>query len=114
MIVFNFLGHFIIGSGVGLATARSPFVFLCIVFGSLLPDIDHPRSILGRCNPVVRWMKHRGHCHTILGVLLLTAPLMFFGIVAYEFIIFGAIVHIFSDKLFSWFPGKKYFELRIW
>ena len=114
MIIFNFLGHFIIGSTLGLIVAQNPLVFFCILFGSLLPDIDHPRSVLGRYNIFIRWMKHRGHCHTLLGILLLSFPFLLFGTSIYGFIILGAVAHILSDKLFSWFPKKQRFQLRVW
>ena len=114
VIIFNFLGHLIIGSIVGLFIAQSPLVFFCILFGSLLPDIDLRTSTLARYNIFSRWMTHRGHCHSLLDVLLLAFPFILFGIVAYEFIALGAVVHILSDKLFSWFPKKQGFELKMW
>jgi len=114
VIIFNFLGHFIIGSTLGLIVAQNPLVFFCILFGSLLPDIDLRTSTLGRYNIFSRWMKHRGHCHSLFGILLLAFPFLLFGVVVFEFIALGAVVHILSDKLISWFPRKQRFQLKIW
>lgn len=114
MIIFNFLGHFVIGSGFGLAVTNSPLIFLCILFGSLLLDIDHRNSILGRLNPFVRWMKHRGHCHSFIGSAIISLPFLFFGLQIYGFIFFGTVLHILGDKFLSWFPRKQYFALKLW
>lgn len=42
-------------------------VCLAIALGSLFPDIDTRYSLLGRYNPFVFIMKHRGYTHTIVG-----------------------------------------------
>lgn len=51
-----------------------------LVIGSLLPDIDHPHSLISQFIPVVgrfvaAWTSHRGFFHSALGVILL-----FFGL----------------------------------
>lgn len=114
MIIFNFLGHFLIGSIVGLSIAHNPLTLLCVIFGSLLPDIDHRKSVLGKYNLFKYWMKHRGHCHSLVGIFFISLPFLIFGIIPYKFIVIGALVHVLSDKLFSWFPRKQYFELKFW
>lgn len=45
------------------------------VVGALLPDLDHPKSFLGKYNPFTGLMKHRGFTHTILGCSVLALPL---------------------------------------
>lgn len=84
--------------------------------GGLLPDIDHPKSVIGRYNPLnwVKVMKHRGKCHTMVGCLLLSLPFVFFHYYAFIFALYGAVTHIYADKLYSYFPGRAPFYLKIW
>lgn len=51
-----------------------------IMLGSLLPDIDHQDSILGRFNPISKIMKHRSITHTLWMALLITFLCINFGI----------------------------------
>ena len=48
---------------------------IAVAIGSLLPDIDHPQSIISRKIPlgsiVGRLVQHRGPFHSILGIVLL-------------------------------------------
>lgn len=62
--------------------AVNPVTIVAGLFGSLLPDIDHPKSTFGRKILPVSWMigrifGHRGITHSALAVLALTAALMF-------------------------------------
>ena len=44
---------------------------ILVLFGSLLPDIDHPRSKLGRKVKFVSWLfEHRGFTHSIYALIL--------------------------------------------
>lgn len=63
-----------------LAIARTPLNILIlsvsILLGSLLPDIDHPQSILGRhvlfiSKPLYRYFGHRSLTHSVFFVILL-------------------------------------------
>jgi membrane-bound metal-dependent hydrolase YbcI (DUF457 family) len=89
--------------------------FVFTLFGSLLPDIDHTRSTLGRFNPFARWMKHRGKTHTLIGSILLCMPfLVFGGLLPFGFVLLGCVSHLVGDKLYSWLPRKKPFAIRLW
>jgi membrane-bound metal-dependent hydrolase YbcI (DUF457 family) len=88
-----------------------------LLFGSLLPDIDHKRSILGRYN-VLNWFglfKHRGKCHTLIGSFLLSVPFYVLGgMKGLIFTFVGAVGHLCADKLYSYGKKKKPFAIRIW
>ena len=111
---FNFFGHTVLGTTAGLLLATTPIGFIAVVFGSLLPDIDHPNSTLGRYNPLTAWMKHRGHCHSIVGIALLALPFTYFGTGIYTLAVIGSATHLLGDKFISWLPSKKRFRLKLW
>jgi hypothetical protein len=112
---FNIFGHLVIGTAISLFLANSPGEAALILFGSLLPDIDHRNSTLGKWNPFTRFMKHRGKCHTLIGCILLSAPFYFFGSILVPILILtGCVGHVLADKLASWLPGRRRFKLRIW
>lgn len=82
------------------------------VIGSLLPDIDHSRSILGRFNLFSCIMTHRGFSHTLIGCIVLSLPFLYIhGAAPYVFL--GAISHIFGDRLQS-ATGTRMFKIKIW
>lgn len=71
-----------------------------IAGGALIPDLDHPRSTIGRIFfplsiPLSEWLGHRGPFHSfwLWGLLALAGliwkPFLFIGV--------GAILHIFAD-----------------
>lgn len=72
---------------------------LAFLFGTLVPDIDHPRSLLGRYLHMP-WMKHHGFMHSIWPVLFLIfvgclhISLRFFICVAA-----GAFTHLLMDSV---------------
>lgn len=110
--------HFIMGQslailvgGYGLANALSMtqvIVALCgVCIGTLLPDIDEPRSAIGRSLPLLSILisydiKHRTLTHwlvtrlvvLILGVILLHGTIYALFTVA---LVFGMFVHDFGD-----------------
>lgn len=84
-INFSMYSTTLLGAGFGVGklgvnlTKKDIFEFaLGVVIGSLLPDVDHPKSILGRISPIpwlhkkfkkyLRWhfLKHGGITHTVL------------------------------------------------
>ncbi|MGM0509401.1 MAG: metal-dependent hydrolase [Fusobacteriota bacterium] len=78
----------------------SKWVLAYMIIGSLLPDIDHPRSFIGRVfffisNPLQKKFGHR----TITHSLLLWVPVMVLGYFFSPLIWFslGAMSHIFLD-----------------
>lgn len=77
-----------------------------LLFGSLLPDIDCKTSMLGRFNPFVRLMRHRGRCHTLGGCILLSLPFALGGWKMSSLVFYGCLLHIISDKIYSWSRGR--------
>jgi membrane-bound metal-dependent hydrolase YbcI (DUF457 family) len=112
VIIFSWAIHIIIGLlfRMGFTNQTSDIIFVMI--GSLLPDIDHPRSVLGRLNLFSCFMSHRGFCHTLCGVFVLSLPfLLIYGAAPYVFL--GAISHLFGDRLQS-AAGARMFRIKIW
>jgi inner membrane protein len=70
------------------------------VIGALLPDIDHPKSFIGRYNPFAYFMTHRGFTHTVLGCVVFALPFVTIGAGAVVFV--GAMSHILTDWVSSW------------
>ncbi len=72
-----------------------------ILFGSLLPDIDHPDSKLGKKVKIIGFLfEHRGFFHSIFALILLVLPFM---ILKLEYIAWplgiGYLSHILADAL---------------
>ena len=112
MITFNWAIHIIIGLFFSMEFANQPIDTLFIMIGSLLPDIDHPRSIFGRINLFVSLMKHRGFFHTLGGCVILSLPFIVIeGAAPYIFL--GAVSHLFGDRLQS-ATSTKMFKIKIW
>lgn len=90
---------------------------MLITLGSLFPDIDHPKSILGKYNVMASLMKHRGFMHTIPAILLLYIPFISVNPIIYFYFAWGYIFHLIGDSLtktgIMWlYPlKKKYYSL---
>ncbi len=114
------MGHIVVGGAFSLAAGNvvpvtsASTALLAALVGSLLPDIDHPKSTLGRYNPVVGLMKHRGHTHSLIGIFILATPFLGLSNEAYLFGVIGGFSHLIADKMYSWLPGHKEFRLKIW
>lgn len=80
----------------------SIILFLSIIlFASLLPDIDHPDSKVGRKVKIIGFLfKHRGFFHSIFGVALFTIPFIYFklNIIAIPILI-GYCSHLLGDLI---------------
>lgn len=85
-----------------------------LVFGSLIPDIDHPKSKFSLSNKAIsfipsRLLKHRGFTHSILGAITITGlsklALALSGVssvnqaILTKSIFIGILTHIFLDML---------------
>lgn len=110
----NLYGHITLGVTVGVLAAHSPFELSFVLLGSLLPDIDHPSSTLGRYNPLVSLMVHRGKCHSVIGCLLMSLPFLMLDVRFFVFVFIGTISHLMGDKLMSVLPRHKKFYLKLW
>ena len=65
---------------------------ICLIVGSILPDIDHPRSIIGKNVPILpKLLKHRGFTHSIIFCVLISFFNVWLGI--------GSLVHIIMDMM---------------
>ncbi len=112
MIIFKGYTHILFA--VALYNVFFPFNLfaVCIIaLGSLVPDIDHPFSILGRYNVFASLMKHRGFMHTLPALALwfipfISAPQL------YLYFAWGYILHLLGDTFnktgIMWlYPYKK-------
>ena len=63
-----------------------------VMFGSMLPDIDHPGSIIGKNVPLLpKLLKHRGMTHSILFCVIISFINIWLGI--------GCSVHVLMDMM---------------
>ena len=92
-----------------------------LALGSLLPDIDHSKSKIGRLVPhISHMMKHRAwYTHSIVGAFLLPLPFLFFGKPYYMIIALGCLGHVIADTLttrgtkFIYPLSNKFYSLNI-
>lgn len=72
-----------------------------IILGSLLPDIDHPFSVIGSIvAPIQVMMKHRGMTHTLVGLCFFAIPVLLFGSTLNLFgFVYGYLSHLLLDLL---------------
>lgn len=112
-LVFGFLVSVLFIKYVG---SSSPILFVILaLFGSLLPDIDHPKSKLGKFVKPIGWVvEHRGFFHSLSFLFIVTLVSIYVFKQPYAIPV-GVISHLISDsftkqgiKLF--FPFK--FKLR--
>jgi len=75
-------------------------VLICI-FGSLLPDIDSPKSYLGRKFKIISWIsKHRGVFHSVIPLAIIYFLTKYFIGQNYAFAFAaGFISHILLDMI---------------
>ncbi|MBT3408409.1 metal-dependent hydrolase [Candidatus Woesearchaeota archaeon] len=74
-------------------------IFIFVIFGSVLPDIDHGKSIVGRKIKIIAILfEHRGFFHSILAIVMwyFLFLLLLNKIYVYA-ILFGYISHLFID-----------------
>ena len=83
------------------------------ILGSLLPDFDHPKSLISKINPMAQFVSrgiskltpHRKHLHTLIAAVvafIVTAllALYFSASLLYPFFLFiGYISHLAADSL---------------
>ncbi|MFC1753083.1 metal-dependent hydrolase [Thermoproteota archaeon] len=81
---------------------KNQILFLILVmFGSLLPDLDHPRSKLGRKTKVLAWLfQHRGFMHSIYAVIIMfmLSRLIFWNAIYVWALPLGYLSHLVSDS----------------
>ena len=85
-----------------------PLVFLLL--GSLLPDIDEQRSVLGRrLRPLSKLLRHRGFTHSFFFLFLLS-PIILFSFSIGSALILGVLTHYAADlvtgRLRLFWPSK--------
>lgn len=123
------MSHVVIGgSAWGLAVAtgvgtHDPRAFALAIFGSLLPDIDHPKSWLGRkvpflSVPISALFGHRGITHSLLAIsfwlFVMTTQPGWMGLP----LALGYLSHLLADSLtpagvpLLW-PVKKRFGVSV-
>lgn len=84
--------HLTLGILTAMLTTDDTLQFCCLCIGSILPDIDHPTSMLGKKVPfVAKLFSHRGFTHSLLFSTLMA--------VIDIWICYGTIVHIVADML---------------
>jgi inner membrane protein len=105
--------HVVVGLTAWVATAPllhiptlNPIYLALVVAGSLLPDIDHPRSWVGRrtrpiSTAIASAFSHRGITHSAIAVIGLTALLLHAGYrrAGISALVIGYLSHLAADML---------------
>lgn len=103
--------HIALGMGCWMGYAKlrglpvEPIPYALAAIGSLLPDIDHPKSAFGKTVPffsipISMIFGHRGITHSLLAVVALAVAIFFYGKSPYIApIIIGYLSHLFGDML---------------
>lgn len=97
------LGFFVALLGISVLQPKNPVLFLMIVLiSSLLPDIDHPRSTIGKNIKVIGFLfEHRGFFHSIFALTFFSLAIQFMfknEVYTMGFLI-GYLSHLLSDSL---------------
>lgn len=89
--------------------------YIVIILGALLPDADIKWSPIGRFNPFVGLMKHRGAFHTPWAGALISLPVFLYYPLLGVFMYFSFLLHLIEDTAnptgIMWlhpFTSKKY------
>lgn len=101
-ITFGILTTEFVFTSLGLEPTASTLALSGL--GAMLPDIDTPKSALGRVFPLSRWIEqrygHRQATHSWLFIvlcLILFSPVIFFNVYSYIALITGISSHIMLD-----------------
>ena len=120
----GFVGAVDLSGVANLDKSQTGYVVGLILFGSVLPDIDEPRSFISRKFPLISqitatFFKHRGPTHFLFIPVLLFVAWAIFGQIAWGALGFGMIMHHAGDMLTPsgiqgyFYPFKKRFVARI-
>ncbi len=114
VIILNWLEHTIFALFVGwwifalldFTLVESIIYFICIPIGGLLPDIDMPKSKLGkRVKPLARFINKKVGHRTLTHSLFFITVLFYSSIIAFGFntisvgLMVGCVIHIFFDMM---------------
>lgn len=89
------------------------FMLVFFLFGSLFPDVDTPKSILGRKMPLISmFTKHRGFFHTLFATALFSFLIyLIFNLKLALSFMSGYILHLMLDAITK--EGIVFFGIRI-
>ena len=77
----------------------APDQLVVAAVGSLLPDVDHPKSALGKHNPLAPLFQHRGFFHSLAFVFLCGTVIMQFAPQYQISLVLGMLSHLLLDML---------------
>lgn len=103
--------HLMIGVGAGLlmSSKLGSWGIAMTAIGSLLPDLDHPKSILGRRFPLgsALGIRHRGWMHSLLGLAIFSYLTSLINPSLAPGITLGYMLHLLADSFnpagIAWF-----------
>lgn len=123
--------HMVIGAASWAVVAKmtnlppaDPAMVGMAALGALLPDIDHPGSLVGRrlkviSAPLVLVIGHRGITHSLIATAALAAILYFYGLgIIIAPLLIGYASHLMADSLtpsgVPWlWPWKRTFSFNL-
>lgn len=109
VIVFNGLTHLFVGIGIGVLCKFGLVDISMVALGSLIPDIDHAKSVVGKVIPVagIFNMQHRGWTHSLLGLIIFIAIIAIINTSLIMGFALGYVLHLLVDTLtpmgIAWF-----------
>jgi len=97
MIIFSGITHLLTAGALYFLIFPFNIIQLALILlGSILPDIDHPSSLLGRYNVMSPIMEHRGFTHTIL-FMVIVAYITHIYTPHWRFMALGILIHLIGD-----------------
>lgn len=97
------------GAGLLMSDKLGTWGIVITTLGSLLPDLDHPKSILGRKFPLstILGIKHRGWMHSLLGLVVFSNLAALINPSLAPGITLGYLLHLIADSFnpigIAWF-----------
>ncbi len=85
-----------------LASANQVLFMVIVMIGAMLPDIDHPKSKMGRNFKIIGWLfEHRGFFHSFLMIPVISLLIYYFTN-SYTYLIplgIGYASHLVADAI---------------
>lgn len=74
----------------------NPFI---MVFATMLPDADHPKTLIGKFIPLHLVCRHRGFTHSLEGMLLFSLPCIAISWNFWISFVVGYLIHLWLDGM---------------
>lgn len=92
---------------------KAPYIInpIPMLIGSLFPDTDHKNAPIGMILPLWLFFNHRGFTHSLVGLVVFTAPILYYNWKWGVLFAAGYMLHLCMDGCtpmgIKWFMGHK-------